>query len=68
MEISKKNIFDVKYTSLLAKQSEKKKWTSSVKTFIHEHKLISTAIIVFWMCVMMNLFLIYNFFRILQQV
>lgn len=67
MDISKENIFNVKYTSALAKKCDKKKRTSSIIKFICEHKLISTSIILFMTCVMMNLFLIFNFFKILQQ-
>ncbi|MBR0426701.1 MAG: hypothetical protein IJK18_00650 [Clostridia bacterium] len=68
MEISKGNIFDVKYTSVLEKRSQKKKRTSTFLKFIRENKLISISIIVFLMCVAMNLILIFNFFKILQQV
>ncbi len=68
MEISKKNIFNVEYTSVLDKSSKNKKWTSTFIKFIRDNKLISISIIVFMMCVGMNLILIYNFFKILQQV
>ena len=68
MEISKENIFDVKYTSVLEKKNTKKKRTSAFVKFIRENKLISISIIVFFMCVVMNLILIFNFFKILQQV
>lgn len=65
MDISKENIFDVKYTSVLSKKGKKKKWTSNIKRFLRENKIISISIIVFLMCVILNLFLIYNFFRVL---
>ena len=68
MEISKDNIFGVKYTSVLEKKSTKKKRTSTFLKFMRENKLISISIIVFLMCVGMNLILIFNFFKILQQV
>ena len=68
MEISKENIFGVKYTSVLEKKSTKKKRTSAFVKFIRENKLISISIIVFLICVGMNLILIFNFFKILQQV
>lgn len=68
MEISKENIFKVKYTSVLEKRGKKKRWTSSVIRFIRENKLISLSIIVFLMCVGMNLILIVNFFKILVTV
>ena len=81
MEISKNNIFDVKYTSALANKSEKTKGTSriiklfdryknsanNIIKFVREHKIVSISVIVFLMCIGMNLVLIYNFFKILQQ-
>ncbi len=68
MDISKENIFKVGYTSTLQKNVENKKWTSKFFKFIRDNKIISISIIVFFMCVMMNLFLIYNFLKVLQQV
>lgn len=69
MEISKENIYDVKYTSILKGNSfKKRKWTSNLKKNIHENKIISISIVIFIMCVGMNLFLIYNFMKILQEV
>ena len=68
MDISKENIFKVGYTSTLQKNVENKKWTSKFLEFIRDNKIISISIIVFFMCVMMNLFLIYNFLKVLQQV
>lgn len=69
MEISKENIYDVKYTSILKGNSfKKRKWTSNLKKIIHEKKIISISIVIFIMCVGMNLFLIYNFMKILQEV
>lgn len=69
MEISKENIYDVKYTSILKeKNSDKRKRTSNLKKFIRENKIISISIVLFIMCVGMNLILIYNFMKILQEV
>ena len=68
MDISKENIFKVGYTSTLQKNVENKKWTSKFLKFIRDNKIISISIILFFMCVMMNLFLIYNFLKVLQQV
>ena len=68
MDISKENIFKVGYTSTLPKKGENKKWTSKFFKFIRNNKIISNSIIVFFMCVMMNLFLIYNFLKVLRQV
>lgn len=69
MEISKENIYDVKYTSILkGKNFNKRKWTSNLKKFIRDNKLISISIVLFTMCVGMNLVLIYNFMKILQEI
>ena len=69
MEFSKENIYDVKYTSILKeKNSDKRKRTSNLKKFIRENKIISISIVLFIMCVGMNLILIYNFMKILQEV
>lgn len=69
MEISKENIYDVKYTSILKERnSDKRKRTSNLKRFIRENKIISISIVLFIMCVGMNLILIYNFMKILQEV
>lgn len=69
MEFSKENIYDVKYTSILKERnSDKRKRTSNLKRFIRENKIISISIVLFIMCVGMNLILIYNFMKILQEV
>lgn len=69
MKTFKKNIYNVKYTSVLDGISLKnEKWTSKIKKFIIENKIIFIAIIVFFTCVGMNLFLIYNFLKVLQSI
>ena len=69
MKTFKKNIYNVKYTSVLEGISLKKeKWTSKIKKIIIENKTISITIIVFFTCVVMNLFLIYNFLKVLQSI
>ena len=69
METFKKNIYNVKYTSALEEISLKKeKWTSKIKKFIIENKIISIFIMLFFTCVGMNLFLIYNFLKVLQSI
>ncbi len=69
MEISKENVYNVKYTSILeGREFKKRKWTSNLKKFIRENKIISISIVIFFMCVGMNLILIYNFLKILQQI
>lgn len=69
MKTFKKNIYNVKYTSALDGISLKnKKWTSKIKKFFIENKIISISIILFFTCVGMNLFLIYNFLKVLQSI
>lgn len=65
MEISKENMFNINYTSVLEQKPTKRKRTSKVLKFIKNNKIISIAVIVFFMCVSLNLVLIYNFMRIL---
>ena len=55
-------------TFLFWKKNENQDATSKFLKFICNNKIISISIIVFFMCVMMNLFLIFNFLKILQQV
>ena len=69
MNISKEKIQNGKCISKLErKMNRERKWTSNIVKFICKNKIITTSIIVFFMCVIMNLILIYNFLRILQQI
>ena len=68
MDISKENIFKVNYTSVLGRENiKKKKWTSHLKEFIVNNKLITMTIVIFCLCFTLNLVLIYNFMRILEN-
>ena len=64
----KEDFFKVGYTTYLSRKSKKFSWTSKIKKFIIENKIIFIAIIVFFTCVGMNLFLIYNFLKVLQSI
>lgn len=66
MEISNENIFKMRYTSTLGKRVQKNRTSKKIKDFIINNKIISIAIVVFLMCVGINLVLIYNFMRILS--
>ena len=69
MSISKENIYNIKYTAIIGENNKKRKnWTSKLKKIIYENKIISIFISIFISCVIMNLFLIYNFLKILQQI
>lgn len=66
MEISKENVFKVGYAPVIGeKKIKRKKWTSRIIKFIYKNKILTTAAIVFIMCVTLNIILIYNFMRIL---
>ena len=68
MEISNENIFKMRYTSTLGKRVQKNRTSRKIKDFIINNKIISIAILVFVMCVGVNLVLIYNFMRILSNI
>ena len=44
-----------------------KKRTSNIVKFIYKNKILFTAIIIFFMCVTLNLILVYNFMMILER-
>lgn len=68
MEISKKNMYSVKYTSIFQKGIIKeRKWTSRLKKIIRENKMISIFISLFILCVGINIALISNFINVLKQ-
>ena len=50
------------------KDSKQKKWTRSIKNFVASNKIITITAIIFTMCFILNLVLIYNFMRILENV
>ena len=65
---SKENIYDVKYTSIFkGKYFKKRNWTSNFRRIIRDNRIISIFIILFIMCVGMNLTLIYYFMKIIQE-
>ena len=64
MEISKKNIFRTEYISILGQVKEKKK-ESKLLRFIKENKLISITFFMFCIGLSLNIFLIYNFMKII---
>ena len=68
MKISKKNIYKIGYTSTIQKKMKNKKWTSRLLKLICENKIISISIVLFVICVCVNLTLIYNFLKILEQI
>ena len=67
MGISKENVFKVEYTSVLG-NTLKEKRTSKIKKFIKTNKIISITVLVFVMCFSLNVIMIYNFMKILENI
>ena len=67
MQISKENIFKRQYSAIIG-QVQKKKKTSKLIELIREHKIIAISILVFFLTLILNLTLIYNFLKILQSI
>lgn len=69
MEIAKEKFFEVRYDTKLDKLVIKKeRIRSKISRLIRKHKLITTAIISFIMFSILNIAMIYNFMRILQNI
>jgi uncharacterized membrane protein (DUF485 family) len=69
MEFSKENIFKIEYTSVFGQETNKKnKWTSKLLKFIKQNKLISITLTVFFLCLLFNFVLIFNFMQILENI
>ena len=66
MNISKKIM---NYNTLLGEKVIKKRnWTSRILNFIKENKIVSISIVLFLLCVNVNLILIARFLSILQYI
>ena len=69
MEYAKDEVFQIRYnTSLNRLQIGKENWTSRFFKTIKRHKLISMVVIAFIMFSTVNVIMIYNFMKILQNV
>ena len=69
MEYTKDVFFKVRYnTNLNRLQIEKERWTSKLLKKIRDHKLLTTAIIAFFMFSTLNIVMIYSFMKILQNI
>ena len=61
-------VFKVGYSTYLQKPKiKKKKWTSKLYDFILKHKLAIMIFLIIASCVIMNVCLVYNFIKILEQ-
>ena len=64
MEILKEKKY---YAELIKKKETKKRgWTSNFLKYLKRNKIISISIILFFLCVNLNIFLIFKFLKILQ--
>lgn len=69
MEYTKDVFFKVRYnTNLNRLQIEKERWTSKLLKKIRTHKLLTTAIIAFFVFSTLNIVMIYSFMKILQNI
>lgn len=69
MEYAKDEVFRVSYhTDLNRLEGKKEKWTSRWANKLKKHKLMTTVMIAFFMFALINLVMIGNFIRILQNV
>ena len=63
------DFFKIGYTTYLQKPKVKKKrWTSKLLNKILEHKVIAISILIIFMCVGMNIWLVYRFMSILAEI
>ena len=69
MKLIKNKMYIIKDKPSLTINNQKiKKWTSKIIKCICDNKIIAISVVVFFICVVMNLILIYNFMRILKQI
>lgn len=69
MEYAKDEVFQIRYnTNLNRLQIGHERWTNRLLKTMKRHKLITTAIISFFMFSTVNVIMIYNFMKILQNI
>lgn len=69
MEYAKDEIFQIRYnTNLNRLEIGHQRWTSRMIKTIKRHKLITTVIVAFITFSTINIFMIYNFMKILQNI
>lgn len=70
MDMPKNNVFNVSYTSVLGQANVKKenKIKNKFKKIIKANKLITGTFLIFIMCFVLNIVLIYNFMSILKNI
>lgn len=69
MEYAKDEIFQIRYNTKLNRlEMGKESWTSQIAKKVRNHKLLTTAIIAFFMFATLNMIMIYSFMKILQNI
>ena len=69
MEYAKDEIFQIRYNTKLDRlQIKGEAWTSKIYNKIKKHKLLTTTIVAFLMFSTINIVMIYNFMKILQNI
>ena len=68
MNVLKKNMYKVNYTSVLSDNKKAKKiWTSLFK-FVKNNKIIIVSLAIFMVAICFNFILLYDFFSILERI
>lgn len=69
MEYAKDEVFQIRYNTKLNRLEMKgEKWTGRLVKKIKEHKLLASSIVAFLLLATINMVMIGNFMRILQNV
>lgn len=69
MEYAKDEIFQIRYNTRLNRLKIKgESWTRKLHKKIKKHKLLTTTMIAFFMFATINIVMIYNFMKILQNI
>ena len=69
MEYANDEIFQIRYNTKLNRlEMRGESWTSRLYKKIKRHKLVSTTIIAFFIFSTINMIMIYNFMKILQNI
>lgn len=58
-------MFKVGYSSYL-KNNKNERWTSYILRKISKHKFISTIIGIIFICIVLNIYLVYSFVKLLE--
>lgn len=68
MDISKKSMFKIGYTSALSSNANNKKIWTSIIAYTRKNKIMIISLVIFLNAVCINFILLYNFFCILEKI